>query len=74
MINLHQRYNHYLNTGLKLNDHDINERIIAYGWNDDGKDIVGFYVLTETKELTYTKDGSLISIENSKVSQKTYAA
>lgn len=74
MINLHQRYNHYLNTGKKLYDHDVNERIIAYGWKDDGKDIIGFYVLTETKELSYTKDGLLVGIENRKVDQKIYAA
>ena len=54
MINLHQRYNHYLHTSKLLNDHDVNERIIAYGWTDDGKSITGFYVLTETKRLLYT--------------------
>lgn len=71
MINLHQRYSHYLNTDLQLRDGDVNERVIAYGWKDNGKDIVGFYVLTETKELSYTVDGSLLGIENRKTA---YAA
>ena len=47
-----------------MNDHDVNERIIAYGWTDDGKSITGFYVLTETKRLLYTTKGELKSIED----------
>ena len=65
MINLHQRYNHYLHTSKLLNDHDVNERIMLYGWTDDGKSITGFYVLTETKRLLYTTTkGELKSIED----------
>ena len=64
MINLHQRYNHYLHTSKLLNDHDVNERIMKHGWTDDGKSITGFYVLTETKRLLYTTKGELKSIED----------
>ena len=46
MINLHQKFNHYLNTDKKIDIQDVNEKIISYGWTDDGKDIVGYYVLT----------------------------
>ena len=53
MINLHQKFNHYLNTDKKIDIQDVNEKIISYGWTDDGKDIVGYYVLTENYELLY---------------------
>jgi hypothetical protein len=55
MINLHQRYNHYLQTGKK---HDrVNERVQGYGWRDDGSNIVGYYVVTESWVLNYDKNG-----------------
>lgn len=58
MINLHQRYNHYLQTGKK---HDrVNESIKGYGWRDDGKDIIGFYVITENWVLNYDTKGRFI--------------
>ena len=58
MINLHQLYNHYLNTDKK---HElVNERIISYGWYDNGKDLTGYYVLTENHELLYTMKGNLV--------------
>lgn len=57
MINLHQLYNHYLNTDKK---HDlVNEKIVSYGWCDNGKDLTGYYVLTENHELLYTMEGYL---------------
>jgi hypothetical protein len=53
MINLHQKFNHYLNTDKKLDLRDVNERIISYGWLDNGKDLTGYYVITENYELIY---------------------
>lgn len=53
MINLHQKFNHYLNTERKIDLCDVNERLISYGWLDDGKDLTGYYVLTENYELVY---------------------
>lgn len=51
MINLHQRYGHYLTNGRK---HDrVNERVIGYGWTDDGENLTGYYVLTENYKLYY---------------------
>ena len=51
MINLHQRYNHYLHSNKK---HDrVNEKIIGYGWTDDGSKLSGYYVLTENHKLFY---------------------
>ena len=57
MINLHQLYNHYLHTDKK---HDlVNEKVVSYGWCDNGKDLTGYYVLTENHELRYTMEGYL---------------
>jgi hypothetical protein len=53
MINLHQRFNHYLNTNRKLDLQDINESVIAYGWTDNGKDLTGYYLLTKHHKLFY---------------------
>ena len=53
MINLHQRFNHYLHTNKKIDLQDINERIISYGWTDDGSDLTGYYVQTENYRLYY---------------------
>lgn len=53
MINLHQRFNHYLHTDRKIELQDINERIISYGWTDDGIDLTGYYIQTETYRLYY---------------------
>ena len=53
MINLHQKFNHYLNTERKLDLYDVNEKVVSYGWADDGKDLIGYYVLTENFELVY---------------------
>jgi hypothetical protein len=54
MINLHQRFNHYLHTDRKIEFQDINERIISYGWTDDGVDLTGYYIQTESYRLYYT--------------------
>jgi hypothetical protein len=53
MINLHERFNHYLNTNKLIDVQDVNERLISYGWVDDGKDLTGYYLLTENYELVY---------------------
>ena len=53
MINLHQRYNHYLNTDKKIDLRDVNEKLISYGWVDNGSDLTGYYVLTENYEIVY---------------------
>ena len=55
MINLHQRYNHYLNTNKKHDE--VNERVLSYGWSDDGQTLIGFYVLTENHKLHYNMRG-----------------
>ena len=41
MINLHQKYNHYFTLDSCLDTADVHERVISYGWTDDGKDLTG---------------------------------
>ena len=41
----------------------VNEKVRAYGWEDDGKDIIGYYVNTDNYQLHYTKDGVFLSME-----------
>jgi len=53
MINLHERFNHYLNTNRLIDLQNVNERLISYGWVDDGRDLTGYYLLTENYELVY---------------------
>lgn len=53
MINLHQKFNHYLNTDKKLDLRDVDEKVVSYGWVDDGKNLTGYYVLTENYEIVY---------------------
>ena len=63
MINLDDRYHSYL-TGTKTMRIDgVNERVKGYGWEDDGKDIIGYYVNTENYQLHYTKDGVFLRME-----------
>jgi hypothetical protein len=69
MINLHERFNHYLNTNKKIDDSDVNERLISYGWIDDGKDLTGYYLLTENYELVYDMEDKF----KHKVPRQSYA-
>ena len=41
MINLDERYHSYLHGGKRMNIDGIKEKVVAYGWNDDGKSIIG---------------------------------
>ena len=62
MINLHQRYGHYLNNDHVKHDH-VKEKVIAYGWTDDGRDLTGYYVLTENHKLFYNLQEQLQYME-----------
>lgn len=66
MLNLHQRYNHYINNA-QLKHDDVNEHIIAYGWDDDGTNIIGHYVLTENHLLHYDLNDQLTKVEQRNV-------
>ena len=60
MKNLHQTYGHYLHTDKLLDDHDINERVLSYGWTDDGEKLTGYYVLTEHHHLYFNLKDQLV--------------
>ena len=63
MINLDDRYHSYLHGTKKMRIDGVEESIKGYGWEDDGKDIVGYYVNTDTYQLPYTKDGVFLRME-----------
>ena len=63
MINLDDRYHSYLSGSKKMRIDGVEERIKGYGWEDDGKDIIGYYVNTENYQLHYTKDGVFLRME-----------
>ena len=63
MINLDQRYHSYLHGSKKMRIDGVDERVKAYGWEDDGKDIIGYYVTTENYQLHYSKDGNFLRME-----------
>ena len=63
MINLDDRYHSYLSGSKKMRIDGVEERIKGYGWEDAGKDIIGYYVNTENYQLHYTKDGVFLRME-----------
>ena len=63
MINLDYRYHSYLHGHKTMRIDGVNERLKGYGWEDDGTDIIGYYVTTENYQLHYTKDGLFLRME-----------
>ena len=41
----------------------VDEKVKGYGYTDDGKDIVGYYVNTENYQLQYNMDGNFLGME-----------
>ena len=41
-----------------MNIDGIKEKVVAYGWNDDGKSIIGYYVTTENYQMYYDMGGN----------------
>ena len=63
MINLDDRYHSYLHGSKKMRIDGVEERIKGYGWMDDGKDIVGHYVITDNYKLHYNMDAQFVKME-----------
>lgn len=63
MINLHMKYNHYLHTDRTIDHDDINEKLISYGWTDDGNNVIGYYLITENHVLHFNLKEQLVSKE-----------
>ena len=63
MFNLDERYQSYLTGDKKLRIDGVEERVIGYGYTDDGKDIDGYYLTTENYQLKYSMDGIFLRME-----------
>ena len=63
MFNLDERYHSYLNTNKKMRIDGVGEKVKAYGYTDNGKDITGHYVITENYKLFYNKEAEFVKME-----------
>ena len=64
MINLDQKYESYVRNGTKkLRIDGIEERVRAYGYTDNGKDIDGYYLTTDNYTLYYNKEEQFLKME-----------
>ena len=63
MINLDVRYHSYLGGNKTMMIDGVNEKVKSYGWMDDGKDIIGHYVITDNYKLHYNMDAQFIKME-----------
>ena len=41
----------------------VPEKVKGYGWHDDGKDIIGHYVITENYKLYYNMNEQFVKME-----------
>ena len=63
MINLDEKYQSYLDGGKKLTIDGVEERVIAYGYTDDGSSIDGYYLTTENFQLKYNLQGIFLKMK-----------
>ena len=64
MFNLDQKYESYVRNGnKKLRIDGIEERVKGYGYTDDGKDIDGYYLITDNYTLYYNTNEQFIRME-----------
>jgi hypothetical protein len=64
MFNLDQKYESYVRSGSKkLRIEGIEERVRAYGYTDDGKDIDGYYLITDNYTLYYNRNEQFLKME-----------
>ena len=63
MINLDERYHSYLTGDKKLRIDGVEEKVKAYGYTDNGKEIDGYYLTTENYQLKYNMDGLFLSMK-----------
>ena len=63
MINLDEKYHSYLEGNKKLRIDGIEERVIAYGYTDDGSSINGYYLTTENYQLKYNLQGIFLKMQ-----------
>ena len=58
MINLDERYHSYLHGNKKMRIDGVPEKVMGYGYRDDGSSIIGHYVVTENFKLYYDEEGA----------------
>ena len=64
MFNLDQKYESYVRYGTKkLRIDGVEERVRSYGYTDDGKDIDGYYLVTDNYTLYYNTNEQFIKME-----------
>ena len=63
MINLDARYHDYLHTDKCFVIDGRCERVVGYGWTDDGYTIDGYYVLTKNYKLFYNLEEQCTHME-----------
>ena len=63
MINLDEKYHSYLKGEKKLRIDGVEEKVVAYGYTDDGSSIDGYYLTTENYQLQYNLDGQFLRME-----------
>ena len=64
MFNLDQKYESYIRNGnKKLRIDGIEEWVRGYGYTDDGKDIDGYYLITDNYTLYYNTNEQFLRME-----------
>ena len=64
MFNLDHKYESYVRNGTKkLRIDGVEERVRSYGYTDDGKDIDGYYLVTDNYTLYYNTNEQFIKME-----------
>ena len=63
MINLDEKYHSYLKGTKKLRIDGIEEKVVAYGYTDDGSSIDGYYLTTENFHLKYDLQGIFLKMK-----------
>ena len=62
MFNLDERYQSYLTGEKKLRIDGIEDKVVAYGYTDDGSDIDGYYLTTKNYQLKYNLKGIFVKM------------
>ena len=62
MINLDEKYHSYLEGTKKLRIDGIEEKVVAYGYTDNGSNIDGYYLTTPNYRLKYTLQGIFVKM------------
>ena len=59
---MYKRQHSYLEGTKKLRIDGIEEKVVAYGYTDDGSNIDGYYLTTPNYKLNYTLQGIFVKM------------